>query len=158
MRTRNRSILLGRLLAELVDRVSHRGGETLRIMAEANVTLQQVLLITRLRREASCSASDLAAALNLSLPAISQSIDRLMKAGLVSRIENPVDRRKKLLATTQRANDLLSRLEIARAAEYGTGLSALSADARQELAAALSAVLHQLKVKTNPDGEPSCST
>jgi DNA-binding MarR family transcriptional regulator len=127
-------------------------------MAEANVTLQQVLLLTRLHREGSCSASDLANALNLSLPAISQAIDRLMKVGLVSRIEDPADRRKKKLATTRKANNLLDRLDTARASEYGAGLSALSAQAQQELATVLRAVLAQLRVNTDPDGEPTCST
>lgn len=127
-------------------------------MAEENVTLQQVLLLTRLSREGPCNASHLAAALNLSLPAISQAIDRLMKVELVSRIEDPADRRNKQLATTARANTLLDRLDQARAGEYGTGLSALPAPAQQELATVLRAVLAQLNEKANPDGEPPCST
>jgi DNA-binding MarR family transcriptional regulator len=135
----------GKMLADLVDRVSHRGGQTLRIMAEANVTLQQVLLLTRLRREGPCSVSELAVSLNLSLPAISQAVDRLMSSELVSRIEDPVDRRKKQLATTERANNLLDRLDTARASEYGAGLSALSAEMRQELATAIRAALRQLR-------------
>lgn len=118
LRMRSNGSSTGRLLVELVDRVSHRGGETLRIMAEANVTLQQVLLLTGLHREGSYSVSDLAVALNLSLPAISQAIDRLMKVGLVTRLEDPADRRKKQLATTEKANNLLVRLDIARASEY----------------------------------------
>lgn len=127
-------------------------------MAEENVTLQQVLLLTRLSREGPCNASHLAAALNLSLPAISQAIDRLMKVELVSRIEDPADRRNKQLATTEKANNLLNRLDQARASEYGTGLSALPAPAQQELATVLRAVLAQLNEKANPDGEPPCST
>jgi len=136
---------VGKLLAALVDRVSHRSGQTLRIMAEAGVTLQQVLLLTRLRCEGPCSPSDLAGSLNLSLPAISQAIDRLTNAELVSRIEDSVDRRKKQLTTTERANKLLDRLGSARASEYGVGVSALSEEMQQELATVLRAALHQLK-------------
>ena len=135
----------GKLLADLVDRVSHRGGQTLRVMSEANVTLQQVLLLTRLGHEGPCSASDLANSLNLSPPAISQAIDRLTNAELVSRIEDPVDRRKKQLATTERANRLLDRLATARAHEYGAGLSRLSKETQRQLAMVVRAALIQLK-------------
>ncbi len=114
-------------------------------MAEANVTLQQALLLARLRREGLCNASELAVCLNLSLPAISQAIDRLMDVELVSRIEDPVDRRMKQLATTEKANNLLDRLDNARASEYGVGLSALPAAARQKLTTVLREVLSQLK-------------
>lgn len=135
----------GRLLAELVDRLSHRGGGTLRIMAEAKVTLQQVLLLTRLRQQGPCCSSDLAGSLNLSLPAISQSVDRLLSMGLVSRIEDPEDRRRKQIAVTAKANELLARLDEARANEYGVGLSALPSDMRKALTVALKAALRQLQ-------------
>jgi DNA-binding MarR family transcriptional regulator len=147
---------LGRLLVEIVDCVSHRGGETLRIMAEARVTLQQVLLLTRLRYEGPSSVSDLAAGLNLSLPAISQAIDRLLAVGLVSRIEDPGDRRKKRLATTKKANALLGGLKKARASEYGAGFSALPAETQQDLETVLKAILRQLKTKANSDGDFIC--
>lgn len=86
------------------NRVSHKSGETRRIMAEAQVTLQQVLLLARLHEASSSSASGLAATLRLSLSAVSQAVDRLVRMELVSRMEDGVDRRRKRIATTAKAN------------------------------------------------------
>ncbi len=134
----------GTLLSDLVNRVSHGSGETLRIMADAQVTLQQVLLLTRLRQGSPSSASGLAQKLNLSLPAVSQAVDRLVRLKLVTRIEDSADRRKKKIATTPTANGLLERLTKARANEYSAGLSALSGETLDRLKLVLRDVLHQL--------------
>jgi DNA-binding MarR family transcriptional regulator len=134
----------GTLLCDLVDRVSHGGGETLRIMANTQVTLQQVLLLTRLRQANASSASDLAAMLNLSLPAVSQAVDRLVRLKLVTRIEDRADRRKKKIATTSKANALLERLTKARASEYSAGLSSVSEETLEQLKLVLREILHQL--------------
>jgi DNA-binding MarR family transcriptional regulator len=134
----------GILLSELVNRVSHGSGETLRVMADAEVTLQQVLLLSRLRQTSPSSASDLAGRLNLSLPAVSQAVDRLVRLKLVTRMEDLADRRKKKIATTSKANALLVRLTDARAREYSAGLSILSDGTLKRLEHALKEVLHQL--------------
>jgi DNA-binding MarR family transcriptional regulator len=134
----------GVLLSELVNRVSHGSGETLRIMADAQVTLQQVLLLTRLRQSGRLSASDLAVRLNLSLPAVSQAVDRLVRLRLVTRVEDSADRRKKEIATTAKANMLLDKLTKARAGEYSVALSKLPAETIERLEVALRKVLRQL--------------
>src|SRR6267142_578090 len=60
----------GELLLALVDRVSHRGGDTLALMNEAGTTLPQILFLARLRQAGGGTASDLADTLNMSLPAV----------------------------------------------------------------------------------------
>lgn len=135
----------GSLLSELVNRVSHKSGETLRIMAEAQVTLQQVLLLARLHEAGSSSASGLAAALRLSLSAVSQAVDRLVRMELVSRTEDGVDRRRKRIATTAKANALLDRLSRARANDYNAGLSRLPQKTQERLKRLLREALSQLK-------------
>ena len=50
----------GELLLALVDRVSHRGGDTLSLMNEAGTTLPQILFLARLRQAGGGTASDLA--------------------------------------------------------------------------------------------------
>ena len=136
---------IGILLTELVNRISHRNGETLRIMAESQVTLQQVLLLTRLRQAEASSASELASNLALSLPAISQAVDRLVRLGLVTRIEDEEDRRKKKIATTAKANALLERIMRARSNEYSAGLSGLSRQTHDRLERLLREALKQLQ-------------
>ena len=142
--TRN-SDSVGRLFSELVNRVSHGSGDTLRIMAEAQVTLQQVLLLTRLRETGSSSASDLAAMLRLSLPAVSQAVDRLVRMELVSRMEDGADRRRKRIATTAKANALLERLSRARANDYDIGLSRLPQKTQERFEQLLREALGQLQ-------------
>lgn len=142
---KNDSRAIGILLAEIVNRVSHKNGETLRLMGESRITLQQVLLLTRLRRAGRASASDLASTLNLSLPAISQAVDRLVALDLVTRIEDKEDRRKKQIATTAKADALLERLLKARANEYSAGISSLSERTKERLEQVLSEALKQLQ-------------
>jgi DNA-binding MarR family transcriptional regulator len=135
---------VGELLLALVDRVSHRGGDTLALMSEAGITLPQVLFLSHLRQAGGSTASELARRLNISLPAISQMVDRLVHLDLLSRAEDAEDRRRKRLATTPRADQLLDRLTRARAAEYSKGTARLSPAVRKELAAALARAVREL--------------
>ena len=134
----------GELLLALVDHVSHRRGETLTLMTESGTTLPQILFLARLRQAGGGTASELAALLYMSLPAVSQMVDRLFRLGLLSRVEDAEDRRRKRLATTPRADQLLDRLTRARANEYSKGTARLSPAVRKELAAALAKAVKEL--------------
>lgn len=140
----DQSTTTGELLQEVVNRISHRRGKTLQIMDEVPVTLHQTLLLTRLRQMSPCTASDLAVELNLSLPAVSQAIARLVRLNLVTRVESATDRRKKQLATTRKTHILLDRLIKARSNEYSAGLSGLPAEIRGRLIQVLQEVLRTL--------------
>lgn len=135
---------VGALLLALVDRVSHRGGETLSLLSESGLTLPQVLFLTRLRQAGGSTASELAERLNMSLPATSQMVDRLFKQGLLTRTEDEGDRRRKPLAVTASAEKLLERLRRARAAEYVKGTERLSPTLQRELAAVLAKAVREL--------------
>ncbi|MBL6654003.1 MAG: winged helix DNA-binding protein, partial [Reyranella sp.] len=74
----------------------------------------------------------------------SQMVDRLFRLGLLTRVEDAEDRRRKRLATTPRADTLLDKLTRARAAEYGKGTARLSPAVRRELAAALQKAVREL--------------
>ena len=134
----------GELLLALVDRVSHRGGDTRALMNEAGTTLPQILFLARLRQAGGGTASDLADTLNMSLPAVSQMVDRLFRLGLLSRAEDAEDRRRKRLATTAKADTLLDRLTRARGAEYSHGVARLSPALRKELAVVLQKAVREL--------------
>ncbi|MEP6731188.1 MAG: MarR family transcriptional regulator [bacterium] len=113
-------------------------------MNTADVTLHQVLLMTRLRESGPCSISQLAETLGLSLPAGSQAIERLRRLGMVTRLEDPADRRRKTVATTKKAHALLDRLLQARSQEYAAGVAVLPAPLRDDLAKVLRKVLGRL--------------
>jgi DNA-binding MarR family transcriptional regulator len=136
----------GDLLQELVNRVSHRGrGEVLALMAEASVTLHQVMALSVLAQKGESTLLELATALNMSQSAMSQMVDRLFQLEYVERAEHPTDRRKKRLALTPKAGEFLKRLSEARSAEYRDGIAWVSPALREELADVLRRVLQELR-------------
>jgi DNA-binding MarR family transcriptional regulator len=138
------SIRWGRLLQELVNRVSHLRGNTLAVLTEEAVTLQQVLLLRRLQQSGQCAPSALADLMRMSPPAVSQMIDRLFGLDLVTRTEAPDDRRRKLIAVTPKATALLERVRKARASEYAAGVAKLSPKVRAEFLKVLRKALREL--------------
>lgn len=110
-------------------------------MDGARVTLRQVLLISRVDRLGSASLSDLTTDSSVSMAALSQMVDRLVRQGWLTRREDSIDRRRKAIQITPRAYALLRRLERARSADYQLGLSPLSPELRARLAATLDEVV-----------------
>jgi DNA-binding MarR family transcriptional regulator len=141
-------LALGEILQEFVNRISHLQGRTLTVLTEESVTLQQVLLLRRLQQLGESTPSELAERMQMSPPAVSQMIERLFQLKLLTRKESPGDRRRKNIAVTARGRELLERVRKARAAEYSTGVSALSRKVRTELAAVLSRALQELPEET----------
>jgi DNA-binding MarR family transcriptional regulator len=135
---------LGDLLQGLVNLVSHRGGQTLTIMNEASVTLQQVILLSRLAESGMSTASELAATLGMSMSSVSQMIDRLFQLDLVTRAEMLEDRRKKQIALTPKGRALLHRLHEARSAEFEAGVARLPPQLRADLTLVLARALREL--------------
>ncbi len=127
----------GDALRRLVDLASHRSGSVFKLISNANVTLPQVVLISRVETLGSPSLSDLADGANVSTAALSQMIDRLVQQGLLDRTENPIDRRRKAIGVTARARALLRKLEAARSADYEAGLASLGRELGTRLAATL---------------------
>lgn len=135
----------GDALRRLVDLVSHRSGAALAVMSAASITLPQILLLSRVQRLGPASVSGIAEGSMASSPALSQMIERLVQQGLLDRSEDPVDRRRKAVRTTERAHALLRKLEAARSADYEDGLAPLRDDRRRQLAAALEQAVADLE-------------
>jgi DNA-binding MarR family transcriptional regulator len=125
---------LGDLLEQFVNRVSHQQGKTLSVLTDESVTLQQVLLLRRVEQIGRCTPSEIAARMHMSLPAVSQMIDRLFVLGLLVRTESQDDRRRKDVAVTPRGGRLLQRIRKARASEYAAGVAGLPPALRSDLA------------------------
>jgi len=136
-------------LRRLVDRVSHRSGLALATMSDATVTLPQVLLMNHVTHGRATSPSGLANVMRVSLPAVSQIIDRLVQQGLLKRREDPGDRRRKTLATTAAADAFLRKLEIARGRDFELGLASIAPELLAQMAALLERAAAQLE-----DGKP----
>lgn len=131
--TDERTAELGELLEQFVNRVSHQQGKTLTVLTDESVTLQQVLLLRRVELIGKCTPSEIAARMHMSLPAVSQMIDRLFVLGLLVRTESQDDRRRKDVAVTPRGGRLLHRIRKARASEYAAGVAGLPPALRSDL-------------------------
>jgi DNA-binding MarR family transcriptional regulator len=114
-------------------------------MNDAGITLPQVLLLSHAERRGTASASELAEAVHTSLPAASQMIDRLVQQGLLSRTEDPADRRRKSVATTASARAVLRKLAAARSAEYELGLATVPPKLLAQLTDLIERVVSELE-------------
>jgi DNA-binding MarR family transcriptional regulator len=137
--------ILGDLLQEFVNHVSHARGKTLAALADASVTLPQVLLLRRVAANGESNPSELAGQMHMSPPAVSQMLDRLFQLGFVSRAESADDRRRKVVAATPEARSLLKRIRKARSADYAAGIARLSPRLRASLAQVLKDALDELR-------------
>jgi DNA-binding MarR family transcriptional regulator len=134
----------GDALRRLVDRVSHASGLTVAIMNDEGVSLPQVLLMSHVERRGACSPSELAGAMHVTLPAVSQMIERLVRQGLLARDEVPTDRRRKSVSATAEARALLRKLGAARDAEYERGLAGVAPERLAPLIASVEPIVAEL--------------
>ena len=129
--------LAGDALRRLVDLTSHRSGAVLALMNDAAVTLPQLLLLSRIEQLGSASLAAIGDESSVSIPALSQMVDRLVCQGWLDRAEDLADRRRKSIRVTPRARHLLRNLETARSADFNFGLSTVSEELRAQLATTL---------------------
>jgi DNA-binding MarR family transcriptional regulator len=127
----------GDALRRLVDLTSHRSGAVLALMDDAVVTLPQLLLLSRIAQLGSASLAAIGDESSVSVPALSQMIDRLVRRGWLDRAEDPADRRRKAIRVKPRARDLLRNVETARSADFDFGLRSVSEALRAQLTAVL---------------------
>ena len=120
-------------------------GDSLAIMAEADLTLPQVVTLQALRTGGPRNVSAIAGLLHLSLPATSHLIDRLVAVELVERSEDPGDRRQKRIAITPAGAELIDRLGQSRSHEFEQAVAGLPERLQGELAVVLGKVVTRLR-------------
>jgi len=149
---------LGELFAEMMAHLNRRSaGDTLQMMGEKGLSMAQMVTLHSLEHLTVQSVSRIADILRLSLPATSHLVDRLVRAGLVARTEDPEDRRAKRVAMTPAGSVFIRKLEAARTREVAQVLNRLSPDARTRLSDTLSLVIEELaqlptRGTKDPDG------
>lgn len=141
----------GVLLQRLLDLVSHRSPALFRLMADAGVTVQQVVMLSRIEQLGSVSLAQAAHGSQTSLPAASQMIERLVSQRLLRRAEDPSDRRRKAISLTSAAEELLRKLQDERSRQFAVGLGPLNRKQRRKLIELLSQVVVTLG-KAHEDG------
>ena len=90
--------------------------------------------------EVELSVKELSANVGLSLPAISRTVDALLKRGFVERREDEHDRRIKRIELTPAGHAVLDRFDAARLDGLEGFAASLSPDQRSQLHAAIAAL------------------
>ena len=140
--TRVDQALVTRLARFMKFLMHNTGRDFFRVIGELELSLSQIRILHVLVFEREdASMKQLSDQIGLSMPAISRSVESLVKRGLVSRAENAEDRRLKAVAATDAGRDLVDRLVDLRFAGLEEFAATLSPDESQALAAALEPIV-----------------
>jgi DNA-binding MarR family transcriptional regulator len=121
----------------------------LAVMHEAGLTLPQVVVLSVLHHGDASQVSTLAELTGLSMSATSTLIQRLVEMDLVTREEDPDDRRQKRIELTRAGAALIERLGALRAAEIGRGFASLPPNLRNDLLDVLHRVVDHFRGNTS---------
>jgi DNA-binding MarR family transcriptional regulator len=111
--------------------------DAIRAMDDHDLSVAQMATLMLLDAEGSCTVSDLASDLGRSLSATSRLLDQLVRRGLVTRAEDPHDRRVKRVALAERGRALIGRVQRRRAEAQLSVMAALSDAERADVMRAL---------------------
>ena len=121
--------------------VTHLNGtaqpDMFRVLSELELSFTQMKVLFVLDRGAELAVKDLAAQLSMSLPAMSRSIDGLVRLGYVGRRESDTDRRSRLVTLLPRGREALTRVLATREAAAIAFAASLPDDERTRLRDAL---------------------
>lgn len=119
------------------------------LLDEHHLTLPQFLVLASIRQHgAGCPIGTLAEKMFQSYPTMTGIVDRLKDAGLVTRGDDPADRRKVVISLTRAGRDLLDRARNARRKRMVRALAHLSAQDRREFLRLLTSYLDALEKET----------
>jgi DNA-binding MarR family transcriptional regulator len=130
---------LAELLGQLLLHV-HRAStpELFKQLGELGLSFTQVKALNLLRlSDEDVNVKDVSDRLNMSLPAMSRSLDKLVQRGYVERLESEKDRRAKHVRLLPAGRAVLDEIERTRVSVLEELTAALSDDERAALHAAL---------------------
>ena len=103
-------VLLTEGIREWSEVFMHRSGRDFRrFMEETDLSFSQLSVLIRLYHGGISGISEIGSQLGVTKAAASQAVDRLVQLGLIERTEDPVDRRAKRLALTQKGRTLIEK-------------------------------------------------
>jgi DNA-binding MarR family transcriptional regulator len=111
------------------------------VWMELSLTIAQLKSLFFIDAEGSTNFRKLATALGVTPPDVTRIVSRLVEQGLVSRQENPEDRRMLLLKATKKGKALLAKLRDSRTAHISHILARLSTEQLATLSQGLSALV-----------------
>jgi DNA-binding MarR family transcriptional regulator len=121
-------------------------GNQLRVMEETGLSLTQCKAILEIGGLGamvvpSCQLKELAEKLGTSTPAMSRAVDDLVKKQLVTRVEDPDDRRARRIELTAKGREVVDRIVTVRLKGVTAFSASLSATQRRKLDAAVEALM-----------------
>lgn len=97
-------------LRQWMDIFMHRTmGGWARYVKASGFSMPQFFLLMHLHRHTQCGISDLSEHLDVTAAAASQLVDKLVQSGLLTRAEDPHDRRAKKVALSPKGRVLIER-------------------------------------------------
>jgi DNA-binding MarR family transcriptional regulator len=124
------------------------GSEVFRVIDDSGLTFSQMKVLVELDSpdEDARTVTALSEELGISPASASRAADGLFRKKLVTRVEDPDDRRVRRLALTSRGRELADRIISARLAGLEEFTASLASDEREKLEAALEALLKRPEV------------
>jgi DNA-binding MarR family transcriptional regulator len=120
-------------------------GNQLRVMEETGLSLTQCKAILEIGglgdASSSCQLKELAEKLGASKPALSRAVDDLVKKKLVTRVEDPEDRRARRIELTARGREVVDRIVTVRMKGVTAFAATLTSPQRRKLDAAVDALM-----------------
>ncbi len=120
-------------------------GNQLRVIEESGLSMTQCKALLELgglgRGSQPRQVGDLAETFGVSVPSMSRAVDALVKDGRVTRLEDPEDRRVRLVAITDKGKELVNTIVIVRQAGLEAFAETLSAAQRRKLDAAVDSLM-----------------
>jgi DNA-binding MarR family transcriptional regulator len=133
------------LMRFFVHHMSGEDNDFLELIAELDLTIPQLRAIFVIgKSERALALTEVAPRMGLSVAAAGRAVDRLVRDGLLTRAEDPADRRIKRLALTDRGRTVTERINGARTADLRQLAARLDERERGDLAAALAPLLDRL--------------
>jgi len=122
-----------------------QGGEVLRVLDESGLTFVQMKVLVELQTpgEEPHTVTTLAERFGISAASASRAADGMVRKKLVTRVEDPNDRRVKRLELTAKGERLADRIISARLAGLEEFTGSLDGDERRKLESALDTLLER---------------
>jgi DNA-binding MarR family transcriptional regulator len=111
---------------------------------ETGLSMSQVATLFQLSHRGSLAVSEIGDSLGVSNAAASQLLDRLVQQELVTRKENPQDRREKMLIITEKGQDFLLESIHSREVWLERLMVTLSPEEQEKVAEALEILINKM--------------
>jgi DNA-binding MarR family transcriptional regulator len=121
-----------------MDTFIHRSmHDSARVVKVSGFSMPQFFLLMQVHRHEHCGISDLSEHLEITNAAVSQLVDKLVQAGLLSRAEDPNDRRAKKVSLTLVGEEIVKKAIAERSRWVDDLATALNAEERRKVTEAL---------------------